>query len=333
MNVLRSLIPALCATTVLAACSGNMGTGATPPVSAPAAAPLAAQAVAAAPLTGRVSTPPPLSAQTSLAVPATALVTLPTAGGFGGTVCIGPSTADSFSCVQGSASSTATPAAKPSAAPTATPKSVLITPPPKKYVPLGVHLVLSSYPTSAPVRDDSADDGATSPLMTLDIVPSTNLTINGLNAFTLTLPQDQASSEHHYAFVLFDHDTKTAHSSGLGILPHRKVALHGASVAVSAQLTGTTLQFVDDTTRIPLLAKHRYVAVLYSDTVTPTAAPTSAAIATAAATVTPAVSGSPGATGTPGVLPTPYVTYPNLSNPSSNSVPLNAATPFGTSLH
>lgn len=335
MNLRRSapIVSTTALALALAACSGNMGSGATPPLSAPVAgAPLTAQNAATAPLPGSSSASDraPLSAELTFAVLTTSAVALPNAGGFSGSVCMGPATARSFACAVTDASPSPAPSASatPTGAPRATssPESVLITPPPKKSIASGVTFALHTYPTAAPPRDDDADDGATHALATLDITPSIDVTMNGLDAFRLTLPKELASSEHHYALVLFDGDPKPSHGGGV-FAPHHKTALHGSAMALTVRLTGTTLEFVDSSTPITLSATHRYIVVVYSDTVTPTTAPSGSPVTTSPvpnASSSPSASARPNATSSPDALQSPYITYP-----TSSSVPLSTATPPG----
>jgi hypothetical protein len=307
---------------LLAACSGNMGSGVTPPVSAPAAGGPVTQSVGSTAVGGvqasPSASPSTLSKTSTVKIDVTQLLTLPSAAEYSGTVCIGPATASSLACAAGTPAPSATPSATPAAS--STPATILITPRPKaSSLPDGLRLTLATYPTGAPQRDDGADDGAVNPLLTLDLESSTDLATAGLDAFTFTLPKEHASSEHHYALVLFDHDVRTTHGS---VLSHKK-SLHGSAVAVSAQLTGQSLSFVDNSTTLTLTAKHHYTLVLYSDTVTPTPGPSTTAAVGAPAGGTgmrsslgaamSQASGSPVAspTSTGSSMPTPIVTYPN----------------------
>ena len=305
MNLSRSMIPVGFTVFAFSACTGSMGSGATPPLSGPApGAPLQQQAAASAPLPAHAqSTPIPLSAQSTVAVVSPGVFTLPAAAGFSGFVCLAPENAASATCAGNTATAAPTSGASPTPTASVPPRTVLITPPPKRSIASGVHLVLLAYPTAAPLRDDPADDGATVPLAVVDLVPSINVTLPGLNAFTLTLPALQASAEHHYALALYDRGQKTGSHGFSNVLHHGKTILHASALAVSAQLTGNTLVFVDNATAISLTAKDRYSVVLYSDTVTPTPAPSIEPAPIAAPTATAV------ATGAPGALATPYSTY------------------------
>jgi hypothetical protein len=304
---------------LLAACSGNMGSGATPPVSAPVAGgmggvngPGAPQSMASssssfaplAPASPSVEERP-LEASLTAQVNERRVLRLPEAADYGGTLCIGPATASGLSCSAATPTPSAEPSANPSATPTAasTPGTVLITPPP----PGGLRMKLMAYPGSAPSRDGGADDGATNPLMELDFNASADLSIGGLHAFTLTLPREQASSKDHYALVLYDHDQRTNHGT---LLPHKQ-PLHSVAVALSAQLSGKTLTFVDHPSPLKLTAKHHYTVVLYTDAVPPTPVPPSPS-----SSFPPPSLPSFSPVTTPAAFSTPFVTYPNAS-PSS----------------
>ncbi len=267
---------------LLAACSGNM-TGATPPVAAPASnGAVQPQSVTSSQPGSAVPTPDSLTSESTVSITAATLVTLPTVGGFGGTLRLSPLAGAGMTTPLPSSSPVPSPsahasaraAAIPSAGPTAsaTPGTVLITPRPKGYLATTVHIQLEAYPSAAPLREDSADDGATNPLLKIKLSSGIPLVLNGLNAFNLTLPSLQVAPDHHYAFALFDFDHTTGHAAG-SLLHHKSVPQQAVAMAVTAQLSGTSLQFLDNATALTLTPKHHYVAVLYSDTVVPTPSP------------------------------------------------------------
>lgn len=277
----HAALPVLAGVLVLAACSGNLTGGATPPVTPQSGTNLPGGGVvpqgSQAKPAGDVSNATPIPSATAQITlhPSPTPFPLPSGGGYGGTVTL--------------AAALPLPSESPA-----------------------VDMTLNIFPSAAPTSPSTAKTKAKTALAGIDFQPSGgDALFEGLSGLKFTMPAAQAASAKHLAIGFFEtdlppgpralfHHHRDASTALLAFDEHPKLDATGA--LVSAQKTALTLH-----------ADHHYRAVVYADHLaTPTPAPTPAPGATATATAGASPSSSASAPVTPfpqvsgfGVSPSP----------------------------